>query len=237
MNNDVRNIVINDLDLSIYSFWYCVIHHTDELIHKIETTSITIEEWHIQKQVQNNKQGSELIALAFSTLFLNRTNRSGIIKAGAIGGKSQNGNYKIDCRFNKEKIIEKIRNIASKGEKIEIYNQDTKYFIKDVIENSSHSFTFFDPPYYEKGPSLYTNFYKHVDHKELADTIQSLLYNHAWIVTYDNSDEIKRIYEKLPYIEYYLSYSANKKTKGIEYMFFSPSTLPVDPDNFLSLCL
>lgn len=50
----------------------------------------------------------------FSTLFLNRKNRRGIINSGSIGGYNLNGNYKLDCRFNK---INLINNINSKREK------------------------------------------------------------------------------------------------------------------------
>src|SRR5699024_1287296 len=106
--------------------------------------------------------------LGFSTLFLNRTNRSGIIKAGVIGGLKQNGNYLIDCRFNKETITSRIRNIAAHSENIRIFNLDAIDFINKEIKRTRRSLTFFDPPYYKKGPNLYTNFYTHEDHVELA---------------------------------------------------------------------
>jgi putative adenine-specific DNA methyltransferase len=44
---------------------------------------------------------------------MNRTNRSGILKAGVIGGKNQNGTYKIDARFNKNSIIERIKKLPN----------------------------------------------------------------------------------------------------------------------------
>ncbi len=110
-----------------------------------------------------------LLNLGFSTLFLNRTNRSGIIKAGVIGGKEQKGEYKLDCRFNKADIIQKIRYIAAHKNDIVLYNLDTEDLIRNVINNLEHkSFIFFDPPYYNKGATLYTNFYKHEDHVSLA---------------------------------------------------------------------
>ena len=106
LDNKVDKIMVNDYDKSIYAFWYSVLNYTDNLIHLIETTPISIEEWKNQRRIQDNKNSSkDLLALGFSTLFLNRTNRSGIIKAGVIGGLQQNGNYKLDCRFNKERII------------------------------------------------------------------------------------------------------------------------------------
>ena len=159
-NNDVQKIMINDFDKAIYSFWYSVLNYTDELVKKIEETPITMEEWYIQKNIYENKSNSNsILELGFATLFLNRTNRSGILKAGVIGGKSQEGNYKLDCRFNKVELIKKIKKIASFKSRIKLYNLDAEVFIRRNVSKTKDSFTFFDPPYYKKGPGLYTNFY------------------------------------------------------------------------------
>ncbi|HEL0703949.1 TPA: DNA adenine methylase, partial [Streptococcus equi subsp. zooepidemicus] len=157
LNHDVQKIMVNDYDKAIYAFWYSVLNYTEQLIDKIETTPITIEEWKEQRDIQNNKDNcDDLLSLGFSTLFLNRTNRSGIIKAGVIGGLKQDGDYKLDCRFNKEKIVEKIILIASMKKRIKLYNMDAEKFIRLNISRTKSSFTFFDPPYYLKGPGLYT---------------------------------------------------------------------------------
>src|SRR5690625_3811558 len=113
INGDVNRIMINDYDKSIYAFWHSVVFHSEELIERIWETEICMDEWFYQKEIQDNKESANLLDLGFSTLFLNRTNRSGIIKAGVIGGKKQKGNYKMDCRFNKHTITERIKLIAS----------------------------------------------------------------------------------------------------------------------------
>ena len=198
LNNDVKKIIINDYDKALYAFWYAVLYETNNLIDLIKKTEITIEEWHRQKEIQKNKEKSEnLLELGFSTLFLNRTNRSGILKAGVIGGLKQEGTYKLDCRFNKEVII------------------------KQNITKTKNSLTFLDPPYYKRGPELYVNFYDYQNHINLANTIKKTLLNKKWILTYDNSYEINELYKEFNKIEYYLNYSVGKKTTGIEYMFFS----------------
>ncbi|MGK4043708.1 DNA adenine methylase [Heyndrickxia oleronia] len=234
INKQVKRIIINDYDKSIYSFWYSVIHHTDELISKIKDCNITIEEWYKQKELQANKDAVSILELGFSTLFLNRSNRSGIIKGGVMGGKNQDGPNKLDCRFNKEKIIKKITLIAEQKNNIQLYNMDALEFIDKVIKTTRKSFTFFDPPYFKQGPALYTNFYNENNHVELANKIQKELKNRKWIVTYDHIDEIKKMYSKLRYIEYYLNYSAQNKTKGIEYMFYSNKTAIGEPDYHLN---
>jgi len=221
INKCVNDIIINDYDRSIYAFWYSVINHSDELCTKIRKTEITIEEWHKQKSIQTNKGKEDLLTLGFSTLFLNRTNRSGILKAGVIGGLDQKGNYKLDCRFNKQQIIDKIRLISAYRDKINLYNLDTENLIDDVIKNIKRKcFIFFDPPYYNKGQSLYTNFYKNEDHLSLANNIKTIKY-HSWIVTYDNVEEIKNMYKGFFNETYELNYSAQKNYKGTEVIFYS----------------
>ncbi len=176
INRDVDRIMINDYDKSIYALWYSILNDSEKLIELIEKTDISIDEWYNQKSIQETKQLTEnLLELGFSTLFLNRVNRSGIIKAGVIGGKNQTGHYKMDCRFNKSDIIERIRLIASFKHKIKLYNLDAEVFIKKSISRTKDSLTFFDPPYYQKGPGLYTNFYSHEDHVNLSKTIKKIL--------------------------------------------------------------
>ncbi|GFZ84667.1 methylase [Compostibacillus humi] len=224
INNDVQRIIINDYDRSIYSFWNCIKYQSERLIDKIINTDITMEEWYKQKEIQDNKELADEFDLAFSTLFLNRTNRSGIIKGGVIGGKNQDGNYKMDCRFNKKTIIKRIKLIAKHSEQIIVCNDDAIDFINNEIKKTRKSLTFFDPPYYKKGPNLYTNFFNHEDHVELAKSIHKLMKNRYWILTYDIAEQIENLYkEKYGYepIKYYLNYSIAKPSEGLEFMFFS----------------
>ncbi|MBU3193449.1 DNA adenine methylase [Clostridium algidicarnis] len=234
VNNHVSDIIINDYDKSIYAFWYSVINYPEQLCNIIKNTEITIEEWNKQKSIQFNKCNEDLLILGFSTLFLNRTNRSGILKAGVIGGLKQEGNYKLDCRFNKQQIIDKIELISSYRNKIKLYNLDTEELIDDVIKNlNQKSFIFFDPPYYKKGESLYTNFYKHEDHLALANKIKEIKY-HSWIVTYDNTESIIEMYKGNRKEIYKLNYYAQNKYKGEEVIFYS-NTLSTNKFKDLSI--
>ncbi|WMN92852.1 hypothetical protein NI381_06190 [Vibrio parahaemolyticus] len=90
LQGTVSDIHLNDFDRSIWAFWYSILNHTDAFIKLIDDTNITIEEWHKQKEVQLAKDTIDVVSLGFSSFFLNRTNRSGIIeKAGVIGGLEQ----------------------------------------------------------------------------------------------------------------------------------------------------
>lgn len=235
LNNDVKKIIINDYDRSIFSLWNVIVHDSENLIELILNTPITIDEWYKQKEIQSKKENIDELSLAFSTLFLNRTNRSGIIKAGVIGGKDQSGKYKLDCRFNKKKIIEKINNIAKQKHRIEIYNMDAQEFIVQIIKKTRKSLTFFDPPYYEKGPDLYTNFYTHQDHVNLAHTINKEMKNRYWILTYDISEQIEELYNKYNMIKYYLNYSIATPMKGQEFLFYSKKLSTESVEEYLQL--
>lgn len=123
LDGTVNRIVINDYDKAIYSFWRAIKQEPDSLINLIRNTPVTIEEWYRQKEIYSNSTAYSL-NLAFATLFLNRTNRSGILSAGPIGGYAQDGDWKLDVRFDKKAIIDKIEKIAQKKDQIAVYNKD-----------------------------------------------------------------------------------------------------------------
>lgn len=97
---------------------------------------------------------------------------------------------------------------------------DAVDFIKDVDNNDPTQNCFFiDPPYFEKGSSLYTNFYSKEDHAKIQSEISKL--KSKWLLTYDYVEEIKSIYKDHICYEYYLNYSLAKKRVGKELFFCS----------------
>lgn len=218
-NNIVDKLILNDIDKSIYCFWKSILDFNKEFCEMIKLVNIDLAEREIQKKIQKDKdildltKKSDILKLGFSTFFLNRVNRSGIIRAGVIGGIEQNGNYKMDCRFNKKNLIERIKEINKYKKKIEFYNLDAIDFLKK-IENKKKIFIFFDPPYFQKGKDLYTNFYMIDDHINLAKHISNL--KQDWITTYDNTEEIKEIYSEFQIKEFDILYSLEKKRKAKE---------------------
>lgn len=221
----VNNIYINDKDRSIYAFWYSILNNCNEFIKRINTVDISVEEWKKQQDIQKNKEQCDLFELGFSTFFLNRTNRSGIIKGGIIGGLQQSGPWKLDVRFNKEKLIQKILKIEKYKEKIHLYNLDAVEFLDAVIPQLDIANTLFylDPPYYVKGGQLYMNYFKHEDHVRIFHAVQKL--KHHWLVSYDNQKEIIELYKGVKNITYLLRYTAGTKYSGSEIMFASSDLL------------
>lgn len=226
-NKKVKSIIINDFDYAIYSIWFCILNNHDEFINLIKETEINLKEWHRQKEIYLNRENYSQLQLAFSTLFLNRTNRSGIITAGPIGGKKQDGNYKIDCRFNKKDIINKINKIYQYRNKIRLYHLDAEDLIKKISKstNINNMFIYLDPPYFEKGPCLYKNSFDLLKHESLHKSIKKYLKNKNWIVTYDNTNESKKMYNDYNQIEFTLNYSAGNNKTGKEIMIFSNSLI------------
>ncbi len=216
----VSKIIINDFDRSIYAFWYSALNKTQELCDMILKTRVTLSNWKKCKEIQTKKQKVSLLALGFSTFYLNRTNRSGIINGGVIGGKNQLGQWKIDARFNKKDLVNRIKRIADYKNRIEVYNLDACELSQRLKKSVPQKTLFyFDPPYYLKGKKLYVNYYNYKDHITVARNVKSLK-NFNWIVSYDNRDEIKELYSKYRKIEYSLLYTASKVSEGSEIMFF-----------------
>ena len=220
-NGVCTDIHINDLDLAIYHFWKSITEETEDFIRLVSKTDVTIEEWHKQKEILKQDYASP-IERGFAAFFLNRTNRSGILKGGVIGGLQQLGNYKLDCRFNKETLIKRIQKIGSLSNKIHVYNQDTEKWLLE-IDNliPSNSLIYLDPPYYEKGQGLYRNFYNHQDHKSIKEKLIKV--KTPWVVSYDNNQNIRDIYQQYRQEEYILNYSASKKMKATEVIIYSDS--------------
>lgn len=220
LNGTVDNIVINDYDKAIYSFWRAVKQEPEALIERIYNTEVTIDEWHRQKAIYLTSTTYSL-DLAFATLFLNRTNRSGILNAGPIGGYSQAGEWKIDVRFDKTVIIEKIRKIAKYKDNITVYNKDIISLLRNYSPRFGNNvFYYFDPPYYNKGQQLYKNFFEPRDHIRIHDVITNEI-NSPWIITYDDVTEIANLYNEYTIRKFDLTYSAANKGKASELMIFS----------------
>lgn len=218
----VRKITINDKDRSIYAFWYSVLNKTNQLCELIENTDITVEEWRKQREVQNRKKKADLLELGFSTFFMNRTNRSGIINAGVMGGMEQNGDYLINCRYNKSELIQRIKLIASRKKDIRLYQKDAVKLI-DKIQQEAHNENvvfYFDPPYYLKASSLYMNHYKEDNHLDVSNKIKNIT-NIKWIVSYDNVPEIRELYSECNKKEFSFKHTAYKSKLGKEILFFS----------------
>lgn len=227
-NDVVKNAVINERDPLLYSFWDAVFHYTDELIHLIEHTPVTLETWYLISEYRQPQHliGKTPVEKGFAGLFLNRTNFSGILKANPLGGKKQTSQYKIDCRFNKDRIIESIIELSGFSDRISIHGDDALDFLKSELKYKRRNacFVYLDPPYYKAGPELYRYYYTKEDHKNLAGYIKKQAFN--WLISYDDDPEIRKLYKKSQFVDLYLDYSVRTSKRGAEILI---SNLKIPP--------
>jgi DNA adenine methylase len=221
ITGQVQRIVINDLDPAIYSFWRAVTKHAADFSKLIEEAALTVDEWARQKEVYAAGDRSDHLRLGFATFYLNRTNRSGVLNGGPIGGMQQTGNYKIDARFNKQALIERIRLIALHATRIRVTNSDGLAVIKRY-SGRPNTLIYADPPYFEKAGSLYLNSFVDIHHSKLAACLNKAA-SARWILTYDNVPQVAELYAGRRREVFSLNYSAHRVVKAKEVMVFSDS--------------
>lgn len=222
----IDRLVLNDLNPAMYSFWYSVKHHPDELIRLIRSEPVNIDAWHYWRDVYSDSSSS-IIERGFSAFFLNRTNRSGILHAGPIGGRMQTGDYKIDCRFNKPSLEKRVENIALLSDKIDVHSMDASILISDFSDEDD--FIYADPPYVKEGKNIYKKFcFDDELHRSFSETIKRA--SSKWLISYDDHPLVHSLYSKSGINVVEFSYVMNRARVGRELLIASSHlTLPVMP--------
>ena len=221
LSDNVNEILINDANICIYSFWHYLLKYKLDFIHRVEDTEVTINEWYKCREIlKYAKQPS--FDLGFATFFLSRTNRSGILTAGPIGGgtqeKQDSAKYKINCRFNKIDLCKRLQDIIDRSSQIKTFNEDALVFLKRAV--NKQTMVYLDPPYYINGKSLYMNYYSHKDHVTLANHLKNSD-NYYWVLSYDNATEIRELYKNFDLYSFEISYIAQKIKQGKELLTHS----------------
>lgn len=216
----VSDIYLNDLDRAVFAFWKTVTDDNEWFCNKLQGVQCTIDTWFIQRDIWRNKATADLKELGFATFFLNRTNRSGILAGGVIGGKSQNGTWKIDARFNKADLLSRVKAVGRFSSRINVTNLEAKVFLRTVVPNlHGSSLVYLDPPYVEKGPGLYLNSYTEQDHRDLAEVVRTEL-EVPWMVSYDDHALVREIYAGAPESAINLSYSAYGNGRRVKELLY-----------------
>ena len=217
-NEYVKEIHINDFDKAIYCFWKIITTENLKFCDWVENVNVNVDTWYFYKNIQKEITNHSDLEIAKSTFFLNRTNMSGVIKGGIIGGVRQKGKYKIDVRFNKNDLLKRIARINLFRDRIKVSNLDGVNFINNIVKRKADFFIYLDPPYVQKGAHLYMNFYVREDHKKLAKYVSKI--PNKWLVSYDNNEFIVQLYERFRKINYQLSQAASNRI-GDEILVFS----------------
>lgn len=226
MLENVYKIHLNDKDEMVYKFWKSVLYHTDELIELISNCQIDMDEWQYRRKILLNEElrkGLSDVEIGFTTFYLNRCNRSGILKAGVIGGNNQEGKWKINSRFNKEQLISRIKKISLYKDRISIYNLSAVDFLRKFKKtkiDKNNLLVYLDPPYVKQGEGLYRVFYKKKDHIKLATFLQKKS-SFFWLISYDDHSLIHQIYKEVNKSIFEFNYYANKTKVGKELIICS----------------
>lgn len=219
LKGDVSSIVINDYDRAVYCMWDAIVNHAEELCEFIDSAVLDVETWKAMRTVYRNSDDVGDFELGKAAFYLNRTNVSGILSGGVIGGLKQAGNYKMDVRFNRETLKKKVMDIAARRGDIEVTRLDAEDFINDRMSDSE-LFAYLDPPYVQKGPGLYRSAFDEAKHRSLARKVGDA--RSKWVVTYDADDLIDDIYGNYERGDLEISYTANVKTVGKEKIILGP---------------
>jgi DNA adenine methylase len=221
LDRKVGHIYLNDSSRHIYAFWKSILTDADAFCRRISRASLTLDAWRAHREVVRHPDQHDVHDLGFSTFFLNRCNRSGVLTAGVIGGVNQRGKWRIDARFTRNELIKRIETIAARRKQITVSNLDAEDFMTERVNTLPRTtLVYCDPPYFARAERLYLNVYEPADHARLARFIQGRL-RRPWVVSYDNHPTIAALYGKRRQFRYSIQYSAMKSYESSESFIFS----------------
>lgn len=220
----VKRLFLNDADRRIFSAWRAIIFETEKFIDKIQTSKVDLSTWEACLHRLHEQMQSEYdFDTGFSAFFINRTSRSGVlIGSGPIGGYNQEGKWKIDARFNKETLIQRIRTLGELRDRINLSCDDGLNFCLNLQSKTDieKTFLFIDPPYVGAGGRLYFDGMNELKHKRLAEWLISKSAPH-WLLTYDDHPIVRENYESMQKYKVQVKYSLSKKRNENELLYKS----------------
>ena len=233
LDRKVGHIHLNDSSRHIYAFWKSILTDPDAFCRRISRASLTLDAWRAHRKVVRYPEHHDVHDLGFSTFFLNRCNRSGVLTAGVIGGLNQRGRWLINARFTRNELIKRIETIAARGRQITVTNLDAEDFMTERVNAMPRTtLVYCDPPYFARAERLYLDVYEPADHSRLAKFIQKKL-RRPWVVSYDNHPTIAALYRGRRQFPYAIQYSAIRAYEGSETFIFSDG-LKIPPTSAVS---
>ena len=230
LDKRVEHVHLNDSSVHIYAFWKAMLSDPQAFCRRISQASLTVDSWRLHREVVRHPERHGIEDLGFSTFFLNRCNRSGVLTGGVIGGTQQVGEWLIDARFPRSELIKRVEAIASRRDSISIANLDAEKFMEGWVNRlPAETLVYCDPPYLSGAERLYLNVYQPEDHVRLARTIQGRL-GRPWLVSYDGDVRVEALYKRRRQFRYSLQYSAGRSHQGEELFIFCDK-LKIPPDS------
>jgi DNA adenine methylase len=202
-------IWINDLNRELYLFWKTAKSHLPQLVTEIRRIKDKYTDGKILFQELTTVDTKTLSNFERAVRFfvLNRITFSGTVESG---GFSQQAFHK---RFTYSSIdrLEKLAAILT--DNVKITNLDYSELLQ---AQGNNVFIFLDPPYftatksklYGKDGDLHISF----QHQRFAELLREC--HHQWLITYDDSPEIRKNFPDSHLWEWELQYGMNNYKQG-----------------------
>lgn len=235
----VERIALADTDPMIAGFWHTVFDTGPNgeknfrwLLRQVENCDLDLATWDRMKTTR----WRALHTLGFAGLYLNRTSFNGSLyrSAGPIGGRSQSGTYTVGARFPREKLVKRLEACREFADKVEFVRcDDAMRVVKSARalarREAWEAFFYFDPPFWAKAKWLYSTWFSHLEHGELAQ--QLVFLREPYLLSYDKADEIAELYERhvakgAHLVDVELYYSGQNRVAGHEYVITNLDRLP-----------
>lgn len=150
----IRKLILNDKDPGVYALWKTILERPQELTERLHDAVPTHRDLSIAKAFLSHSE-APTPELAWSFLLANHLSFSGIVKANPLGGK--NGTQEaLTVRWNPQALTDRITRIHAMRDRIELHNMDACEFLETEGYWYDRATIFVDPPYWEKGKTLYT---------------------------------------------------------------------------------
>lgn len=217
-----RKFWINDLNSELYLFWKFSKENVEQIMCEIKRVKSEIKDGkELYLKTINDKELTEF-QRAVRFFILNRITFSGLAESGGYSEQA------FKTRFT-DSSIERLRQASQILQSTKITNQD---YEKVILKEGHDVFIFLDPPYLSKSKSklygkdgkLHLNF----DHERFAEVMKKC--NHKFLITYDDSPEVRKLFSFANIYEWELQYGMNnykqeKALKGKE-LFISNYKIP-----------
>ncbi len=209
----IKSYWINDLNYDLYCFWKQARDNVRELVDELRKIHTTTEDGRtlFEKLTKDrdllcsNKERLSEFDRAVRFFVLNRITFSGVVDSG---GYSQSAYEK---RFTLSSI-DRVNLISRALVGVNITNED---YTASLFDESNDVFIFLDPPYWKaKGSKLYGTrgtLHTAFDHHLFAENMKKC--KHKWLITYDDSPIIRKLFDFADISEWTLQYGMNNYGK------------------------
>jgi site-specific DNA-adenine methylase len=201
---DGAEVMLADKDPGIAALWRCVHRGPEKLLDIVDRFSPVSGSFESLKEFA----GTTDEEIAFAKIALHQISFSGLGEraGGPIGGRSQNGESKVDSRWNPKTIrrnLTKLHKLLSRFDVTIVCGDFEAALDWAQRKDPGSTFVYLDPPYVLKGGQCYAHSLNDDDHRRLAARVKDL--RCRWRLSYDGA--ARKLYEGSEIVELDAKYS------------------------------